>query len=457
MPEYGDFAPNIQKAVAFFTSMGLTRLLERMREKYIEVGDVGGQVIIDDSTVNERRELASFLGRTPFSGNTIKVRLHDVDATLRRSGFACTLPDVLRAFHPEQPLVTHKEHRNAHATHQTDFRAALQAVVEQTAEETRGYLWLTQGQHGIDWLYSRYKNMSKDEQEQQIRNIQRVAYALNELPSPPHPERLALFAQRISGDPHALDTDTGAGRLFLFALNDLADSRGKEPQDKVDAEEMAMRPSQNRMQELRLYAEFGLRVDTISSSVAVFNLAEAIGSTHKTDQLPYAAGKRVLLLPLRQIMEWHSVVPATNRVYVCENPQVFEEVVEHCKDQSSCPTVVCTSGWPSVAALMLLDLLLAQSSENMLYYSGDFDGKGLQIATYLMTRYPERCHPWHFDSTAYAVALRNGGISASPNELAMLSTLPTVFAELVNKMQERGMWAYQEGITSLLVADLNHL
>ena len=456
MREDADFVPNVQKAIAFFTDAGLTRLLEAMREKYIEVGSVGGQVIIDDSTPNERRELASFLGKTPFTSNTIKVRLHDVDFTLRQSGFACTLPDVLRAFHPEQPLVTRKERRNTHLTHQTDFRTALHTVVEQTPEETRGQRWLTQGQHGVDWLYSRYKNMPKDEQGQQIQNIRRVTHALNELPSPPHPERLALFAQRISGDPHALDTNTSAGRLFLFALSDLASNNEKEPQAKVDAEEMAIYPQQDRMQELRLYAQSGLRVDTISSSVAVFNLTEAIDHVHKIDKLPSIAGRRVLLLPLRQIMEWHSAVPATNRVYVCENPQVFEEVVEHCQASRTYPTVICTSGWPSVAALMLLDLLLAQAAENMLYYSGDFDGKGLQIAAYLMARYHERCHPWQFDSTAYAVALRNGGILASQNELAMLNALPPVFAKLVNKMQERGMWAYQEGITSLLVEDLNH-
>jgi len=89
-----------------------------------------------------------------------------------------------------------------------------------------------------------------------------------------------------------------------------------------------------------------------------------------------------------------------------------------------------------------------------LYYSGDFDLKGLQIAAYLMARYHERCHLWHFDSTAYAVALQHGGLSAASTELAMLNTLPTGFTELASKMQERGMWAYQEGITQLLSIDV---
>ncbi|GAC1399849.1 MAG: TIGR02679 domain-containing protein [Ktedonobacteraceae bacterium] len=441
---------NVQKAVAFFVHAGLIRLLEKLREKYIEVGDVGGQVIIEHSTPHERRELASFLGKAPFTSSSVRVRLGDVDAALRQSGFACTLPDVLHAFLPDQPLVTRKERQANHATHQSTFRAALQGSVLQVAEETYAYFWLTQGQHGVEWLYSRYKNVPKHEQEQQLHMVQLVAHALNQLPAPDKPERLALFAQRISGNPHALDADTSAGRLFLLALNDLASKRENEVQVGTEYEASTPRPSQDRMQELRLYAGVGLRVDTISSNVAVFHLMEAVDRKGQIDALLHTAGDRVLLLPLRQILEWQSVVPAKHSIYICENPQVFEEVVERYQPRDTSPTFICTSGWPSVAALMLLDLLLAHSQENILYYSGDFDLKGLQIATYLMGRYPERCRLWHFDSDAYEVALQYGGVIASSNELAMLNTLPTTFVTLARKMQEKGLWGYQEGITQLL-------
>ncbi len=454
MAEKRDITSNVQRAVGFFTGVGLTRLLEKLREKYIEVGDVGGQVVIADSTTNERRELASFLGKTPFQGESIKIRLRDVDAALRQSGFACTLPDVLYAFLPEQPLVTRKEQRAVHTTHQADFRDALQSIISHIDEGTRASLWLTQGQHGIEWLYTRNKNSLKDEQEQQLHVIQRVVSALNALPSPEKPERLALFAQRISGDPHALDTNTSAGRLFLLALSDLANTSKNVYQEKDEQEEVVPLPSQDRMQELRLYAGVGLRVDTISSCVAVFHLFEARDHKGQVDSLSYVARNRVLLLPLRQIVEWQSIMPAKNSIYVCENPQVFEEVIEQQSGEGTSPTVICTSGWPSVAALLLLDGLLAQSADNMLYYSGDFDIKGLQIAAYLMARYPERCRLWRFDSDAYTLALQHGGIAASANELAMLNTLPTVFARLVSEMQKRGMWAYQEGITQVLARDI---
>ena len=101
-----------------------------------------------------------------------------------------------------------------------------------------------------------------------------------------------------------------------------------------------------------------------------------------------------------------------------------------------------------------LDLLLAQSPTNQLHYSGDFDLAGLKIATYLMERYPGRCHPWRFDPESYVKALHNEGVTANTADLAALSNLPEVFAALVAIMQEKGKWAYQEGIAQLLLEDV---
>ena len=109
---------------------------------------------------------------------------------------------------------------------------------------------------------------------------------------------------------------------------------------------------------------------------------------------------------------------------------------------------------------MLLDKLVAASPDNTLYYSGDFDLKGLQIAAYLMARYPSRCHPWRFDPDSYTLALRSEpeieAVAAHPqqSELDLLDTLPGSFAPLIEKMRERKVWAYQEGIARLLAEDI---
>jgi uncharacterized protein (TIGR02679 family) len=460
--------PNIQKAVAFCQQAGLSRLLAKLREKYVELGQVGGQVLLEDSTAGERREIASFLGKPPYRDATIRVRLVDVDKALQKSGFACTLPDVLTAFFPAAPLVTRPQQRMARALQQENFRMALLAIASALAEESRGRLWLLQGTHGQEWLYSRYKNAQVEEQERQLALVRYIANILNTLPGTDKPERLALFAQRTSGDPHALDPNRPGGRLLLLALHDYAKDTDYHPLST--SSDSLSSPStltpQDRAHELRLYNDVGLLVDTISSNVAVWNLANAFCYDGTPDPFVQAAGGRVLLLPLRQLLEWQCVLATTKMgaeqipvtdIYVFENPQVFEEVIAGVGDNHHGPTLVCTAGWPSMAALKLLDLLLVQSQHTTIHYSGDFDLKGLQIATALMVRYPGRCQPWHFDPDAYSIALQAGGVPARTGELALLHALPDVFTPLILSMQEERQWAYQEGIASLLTTDVQRI
>ena len=437
-----------KKAAEFFTRPGLSRLAVKLYEKYIEVGQVGGQVILMDATVDERRDIASFLGKPLYADTRFKVRLKDVEKALEHS-FRCTLPDMLRAHFPDKELVTRAQQRADHAIYQAHFRSALSSITAELPLESRGRYWMEQGTHGQEWLFSRYKNAKAEEQERQLQLVRYIAHLLNQLPQPDAPQRLALFAQRTSGDPHTLDLDRPAGRLLLLALNDLVQGASDTAVAHFDRE-----------QALRLYGDAGLLIDTISSSVAVFNLASADYHNGDPDQLPVVAGRRVLLLPLSQLLEWGDVLPARTDIFVFENPQVFEEVIATLGSKRNVPSCVCTAGWPSRAALMLLDKLVAASPDNALYYSGDFDLKGLQIAAYLMARYPGRCHPWRFDPDSYTLALQSEpeieAVAAHPqqSELDLLGTLPESFAPLIKKMQERKAWAYQEGIARLLAGDI---
>src|SRR6266496_2964368 len=125
-----------QRAVDFFIRAGLTRLLEKLRAKYIAEGQVRGQVVLEESSAAERREIASFLGRPPYRDSTIRVRLVEIDQVLHNSGFACSLLDVLTAFRPSEPLETRQERRTAHALHQADFRQSLLSIVAELPESS---------------------------------------------------------------------------------------------------------------------------------------------------------------------------------------------------------------------------------------------------------------------------------------------------------------------------------
>ncbi len=446
---------NAHKAAMFFHRPGLSRLVMKLHEKYIEESQVRGQITLHDCASDERREIASFLGKPLYADCTIRVKLVDVEKALLHS-FNCTLPDLLRAYYPDRALVTRVERQAHHTQRQSDFRAALASLIAQLPHDAQGQHWLEHGSHGEPWLYARYKNAPVEEQQRQLKLIAYIAALLDQLPRPDAPERLALFAQRTSGDPHMLDAGRTAGRLFLLALADMVSINSQADPCIVRATLAVALENVvgDREQDLLLYRNAGLLVDTISTNVAAYNLTSAFYLDGTPDPLLHAAGARVMLLPLRQLQEWKSVTSSSAAIYVVENPQVFEEIIASVQVESEPPTLVCTSGWPSVAALTLLDLLLRASPTCTLCYSGDFDIRGLQIAAYMLARYPGRCHLWRFDRDTYSAVLQQGGIPAPVADLALLDTLPEIFAPLVALMQEKAMWAYQEGITSFLIDDI---
>lgn len=474
----------MQRAVAFFRQPTWSRLLDALYEKYIAQGRVGGQVTLRGCTVEEKREIARFLKKRLPSGETLVVRLADFQEALHTSGFPCELAELLAVLYPERSHVTRPEQRRQRVQDRQHFSEALSSLVETLPVEARGRRWLLTGAHGRDYLFRHHKNDDPALQEAVLHSARTVIDALNQLPTPPAYERLSLFAQRVSGDPHRLDAQSFTGRLFLHALQDLAASNQPQYREESEGEptaenanvafsptlhiaepledESSPSPEQNR-QRLLLYYEAGLLTDTISSTVAAFRLARAEDAAGKPDPLVERAGPRVLVLPLRQLLSWKMLASASQHVYLFENPQVFETIIDELQQyagsagkqqQQAWPTLICTSGWPGVAVIRLLNLLTETTPRTILHYSGDFDLAGLRIAAYLQKRYRAHFRPWHLDPASYLAALHHKSVAFEDQELAALQSLPADFAPLVAAIQEQGKKAYQEGIAHLLLKDI---
>lgn len=466
-----DLTGNVQRAAAFFQQAEWARLLESIYHTYIANGAARGYARLEAPTREEKQAVARFLQKR-FTGafaekDRLAVSLADFQKALDASAFACEIGDLLKALYPARSHQTRPMKRQSHAEAQQAFSQALDALVSGRSEASRGKRWFLSGAHGKEALFRRYKNDSSENQHKLLRSVRLVLDALERLPEPPHFARLALFAQRISGDPHCFDSQTFTGRLLLQALADLSrtDESAPTEQNQVTAEDtsQAAEPEQEQ-QRLLLYAEAGLLVDTISSSVAVFRLASARDLSGQPDALIERAGERILLLPLRQILAWQTICASTEHVYLFENPQVFEVVVDTLLEQSRVvsdhapallPTMICTSGWPSVASIQLLNKLSISSPDVTLHYSGDFDLQGLRIAAHLLARYPRACRLWRFDPASYRAALHTRAANLDASEKSRLALLPPdLFGPLIAAMQEEGKKAYQEGIANLLIEDI---
>lgn len=455
----------LQKAVAFFQQPVWTRLFDALYHKYMAQGSVQGRVLLRDCTPEERREIARFLHKSVSDHPDLVIQLADIQKALNGSSLACPLPDLLHALYPDRSHTTKVLQRQHQIQAQQSFDERLTTLADDLPPEARGRQWLLSGSHGKKALFRRYKNEPLEVQSQLLHSLHLVIDALQQLPPPPQSERLALFAQRISGDPHGFDANTLSGRLLQQALTDLSQENQMMANAEIQSEpadaSLPLLPEQEQ-QRFFLYAQAGILVDTISSTVAVFHLTRAETNDGHADPLIEQAGERILVLPLRQVLAWPKLHPASTHVYLFENPQVFEEVVDTLttrKHQSSeshtiLPTLICTSGWPSVATLQLLNAIINACPDVVFHYSGDFDLQGLRIATHLLARYPHHCQLWRFDPLSYDAALHIRAANLEHAERSGLETLPPSFASLVAAMREQEKKAYQEGIVSLLIQDI---
>ncbi len=461
---------HLQKAVAFFKQAVWTRLMAALYTKYIEQGQIRGRVVLSQCTPDEQREIARFLSKPLSPSTDVSVRLTDFQQALK-SSFACELPEFLQALFPEYVHLTRPQQKELQAKSQQTFDRKLSALIENLPSDSLGLSWLTRGKHGRDAIFRQHKNEPSGTQEHTLHMLQMVVEALNQLPAPPSFQYLSHFALRISGDPHFFDVNTTSGRLLLYALTDLRELSPSE----IDTDSAAENQQESAMLGIEqdhwrhlLYYEVGLLLDTISSTVAVFHLKEAWGGNGQRDTLLAQAGERILVLPLRQLLVWEKLWPFSKHVYVFENPQVFEVIVDRLLQKHTTsattqqekvpilPTLICTAGWPSVAAIRLLSLLIESSPDVQLHYSGDFDLQGLRIARYFLARYPQHCHLWCFDPDSYLTALHDRGAVLEKNEIARLQNLPNMFSPLVSVMQQERKKAYHEGITDRLLEDIYH-
>jgi uncharacterized protein (TIGR02679 family) len=463
---------NLERAVAFFREPVWSRLLTALYDKYTQQGDARGQVTLRACAAEEQREIARFLRQRIPPQSDVTIRLADFQTALSESGFACDLRALLAAYFPERPRITRPELREQRAATQQRFSSALAALADELPDGSAGKRWLLSGAHGSAAIFRRYKNEPLEVQEQHLGHLRVIVDALNHLPAPAAFERLSLFAQRFSGDPHFLDTQTTSGRLFLRALMDLSSLEHPAiPADsEIESEVLLSNEGDRSTPEfmhwrLLLYYDAGLLLDTISSTVAVCHLASAEDAAGQPDPFVESAGERILVLPLRQLLAWKHLMPASKDIYLFENPQVFEEVIDTLnsaaitrsgRERKPLPTLICTAGWPSVAALRLLSLLTESSPEVVLHYSGDFDLQGLRIAAHLLTRYPHHCRLWCFDPPAYLAALHHQGALLGEGERAGLQTLPADLAMLAVAMQKNGRKAYQEGILHLFLHSIQN-
>ncbi|MEU4196812.1 TIGR02679 family protein [Kribbella sp. NPDC026611] len=207
--------------------------------------------------------------------------------------------------------------------------------------------------------------------------LEKVLKVLRALPATGVP--LPVFADTVLSDPHALDD--GKRRTVLVAKALAAIFDVPAPEDAASRK--------------ALWKRAGVSDDELSSTVLVGGLSPTGPGLAAAVLRACAGAGDAASLTLRQLRHHPLRTGLPPVAWVFENPSVIALALE--RFGRACPPLVCTSGWPSSAGILLLQQL--RDAGTTVYYHGDFDGEGLRIAASVVARIG--AVPWHLTTADY--------------------------------------------------------
>ena len=405
-----------------------SRILLELRQKYRKFGYPAGVIRLEDASEEERCALRNIFGQ-PFSP-PVQFRTERFETAMRQLKFPdVCLKEVLELYF-EEKIVTNRERRQ---TRDSRFCQMLRTAAEETESETcRRWLQALEKKQGGGYLllYREAERNLDGARDALCRACQSLARLEQ---NAGRQVRLAVLSAQAAGDPHGLDSSALGGKLFLHLL----------------AARIGQAVPENAEQRDALYFRNGILCDSISSTVTQVGWAlQAKNREHPAYGL-LRRGHEICTLNLANVSRLTGASSLSGKAYLVENEMVFSQLCDQAGRFRS--PLVCTSGQPSVAALRLLDLLAESSTE--LYYSGDFDGKGLSIAVQLLTRYPGRLKLWHMMPEDYAACVCDTPLSGASAAL-LQGCLGTALEETARAVAETQRADYQELLLERLEADL---
>ena len=423
-----------QLALLLKSEAGFERIMELLLDKYRSYGEHRGKIDLHDASTIECEALNAFVSpKKFFKPPELSFKVSDFERAISESPYPnATLKAVLEAYF-NQPIMTSSERNQRRQSLWEEFVGAI-------SEKVRGTTcvdWLTamfgSRKYGYHIVLTEYKADVRAA-EALLSNVCRVVnarYACDFAWI-----QLAVLGADMTGDSHWFDSDRAGGKLLLNAITFFFhEAEGYVPDNRQT-----------------LYDFFGIETNGISGTATVFSISFFDGSENKHPGFEAFANRRepvtVSEINLRNINYARS---ANKIVYAVENPSVFTVLTEYIPKESC--GLICTFGQIRTVVARLIELLLAGGC--VIYYAGDFDPEGLQIADKLMTTHENgSVIPWRMSMQDYMELQKNKEIISDRR----LSILHTIQSPCLKKTAEAILnekhAAYQELLIKHMINDV---
>lgn len=422
-----------ETSVAYFKQRkGYDRIFLELRKKWKRNGKCTGKIQLKDAAALEREELRKLLGRR-FDDEIVAFDFQEFEQAYTESSlYSIPFIHILEIYFGE-PLLTNKESKEQKENQrQSFFTDLIKATDDLSIPESKSFFSKLQQNETIAASFvSKEYNRSPDAAKQMLINAWKaLAYLFDQKTC-----RLAVLSTAVTGNPHYFDRNLNGGKALLYVLAYYYD----EPFPKK-AEET-----------LKLYDTAGIIIDEISNFTTAFgiHLYDSNG-LHPAFEV-FNERKEPYLISTFHLNRIVKADADQRVIYAVENQMLFSQLCEALRDRFV--AVLCTSGQPKVASLLMLDMLC--KSGCTIYYSGDLDPEGIMIADRLIARNPKQIHPWHYSVDDYEQSLSEEHIGDS--RLKQLDKVKCAyFQPLIKALRQHQRAGYQEALLKRLIEDAGH-
>lgn len=427
---------NVECANYFKSHRCYDRCFRELRKKWESLGRVAGNIVLKDATEEERRAIGRIVGKR-ILGDGVKFSFSEFVQGLQKTRYApVDMKKVLDSYFGETLITKQEAKQETKAQKKNFFEGLCSYFAESSGEESNAFLWMkdviTSKKFGYQILVKEY-GKNQESAERLGKNVGNALEKLERTKEENIEWPLAVFAAEISGNPHYFDRGTLAGQLLISAIS--WKNNSELPQCAY------------RWRELLL--EAGIVPDSVSSFVHAYGLHIQTTEGYHTAFEAFCNLGEPFVITLENLKNVVGVAAKRNKVYVVENEMVFSYLVNHVsKDRAA---IVCTSGQPRAVAFELVSFMV--DGGMTIYYSGDMDPEGIDIADRLWKQYGDSIRVWRMSPADY-----ENGISREIIDEARMSKLERVenplLRETVKCLKEKRMSAYQENILDDLVKDV---
>ena len=399
----------MEKALEIINSNKIyIEIFKNVMKKYKQYSKITGYFNITPKNNEEMDILASF-DTNVYNNKKAKIKSKDVEKLFTKKLKNFDFLQLLSVVTKEE-LITNKQVREILVNNEVEFFSTLIKFCENGIGKEWIISALQKKLYGYPSIKKLYKKALDESNINYLKeDLIKCINAINNLPYLENKyESLAIFSARHTKDPHFFDKDSIYGKLLINALV-YKDSQG------VNKNEI------NNIDKLnKLYYRFGLLKDEISNSTCIYKLTGELEG-NRIDFLNMI--NEPFNISLSNIQKLDYIICKNNRVFIFENPAVFQSIIQ---DTDIDESIICTSGQLNLSSYMLLNKI---KNLDKIYYAGDFDPEGLQIADKLKDLYKDKVEFMLYDEKYYEKI-----ISDKELDLKRIGKLKSIKDNDLNKM-----------------------